>query len=97
MFFILNPIGYTIGLLIGILLFPFIWAARLLLRFIGFILKRALSLLFQGLLFVAIFAIAVGDNFYRNLVIKYPIVDEALPSVVLGSIMLSLLVVIAMH
>ncbi|MFH7316266.1 hypothetical protein ACHWP0_07725 [Weissella cibaria] len=97
MFFILNPIGYTVGLLIGILLRPLIWVARLLLRFIGFIVKRTISLLFQALLFVAIFAIAVSQNFYRNLANKYPIVDEALPSVVLGSVLFTLFAVIVMH
>ena len=37
MFFILNPIGYTIGLLIGLVLRPIIWLVRQVFRLAGMI------------------------------------------------------------
>lgn len=97
MFFILNPIGYTIGLLIGLVLRPIIWLVRQVFRLAGMILMQLISLLIQGFLFGAIFIIGISKAFYRCIVQRFPVVDVALPSVVLGSILVTLFTIIIMH
>lgn len=97
MFFILNPIGYTIGLLIGLVLRPIVWLVRQVFRLAGMILMQLISLLIQGFLFGVIFIIGISKVFYRRLVQQFPVVDEVLPSVVLGSILVTLFTIIIMH
>lgn len=97
MFFILNPIGYTIGLLIGLVLRPIIWLVRQVFRLAGMILMQLISLLIQGFLFGAIFIIGISNAFYRCIVQRFPVVDEVLPSVVLGSILVTLFTIIITH
>lgn len=97
MFFILNPIGYTIGLLIGLVLRPIIWLVRQLFRLAGMILMQLISLLIQGFLFSVIFIIGISKAFYRRVVQQFPVVDEVLPSVILGSILVTLFTIIIMH
>ena len=97
MFFILNPIGYTIGLLIGLVLRPIIWLVRQLFRLAGMILMQLISLLIHGFLFGVIFIIGISKAFYRRVVQQFPVVDEVLPSVVLGLILVTLFTIIITH
>lgn len=97
MFFILNPIGYTIGLLIGFVLRPVIWLVRQLLRLSVLILKGLLSLLLQALLFGAIFIIGFSKRLYSWMVQRFPVVNDALPSVVLAFILLTMTTIIMTH
>ena len=95
--FHLKPYRVHNRLIDWLVLRPIIWLVRQVFRLAGMILMQLISLLIQSFLFGAIFIIGISKAFYRCIVQRFPVVDVALPSVLLGSILVTLFTIIIMH
>ena len=87
MFMLINPPWYLVGVIIGWILRPIFWIIAVVCHIAWLIIKRIVSVLFDGFLIGTILVLGLIGDMYRRLMMRYPHVDNAMPTIVLFTIL----------
>jgi len=96
MFFILSPINYIVGLIIGLCLRPIFWLVSYLWHVTISIVKHLLGLILQLMLILVILMIQSIKDGYHYLVKRHPHLQSTLPLVMLITIILVFIWIVLM-
>jgi hypothetical protein len=94
MFIIINPLWYLVGVIIGWILWPIVWIVAFIVHIAWTIIKHILGVLFDGFLYGIVLAAQLIRDAYRRLLTRYPRVDNAIPTIVLFTVLAIILTAI---